>query len=178
VTEPRIVPRLAQPYVAVEESVPMNGLAGAVDRGFGTVFGWLAAHDIEPTGAPLVRYLEVDMAAGLVVQLCLPVSTDIAADGPVRSGVLPAGDYVTLLYLGPYDGLVEANAQVLSWGSDQGLQWAMDGDRWRGRIEQYLTDPRAEPDPATWQTEVAYLIEPADRTSARHCVGHAEQTGG
>jgi hypothetical protein len=30
---------------------------------------------------------------------------------------------------------------------------------WRARIEQYLTDPRAEPDPARWETEIAYLIQ-------------------
>ena len=26
----------------------------------------------------------------------------------------------------------------------------MDGERWEGRVEHYLTDPSLEPDPARW----------------------------
>lgn len=28
---------------------------------------------------------------------------------------------------------------------------------WRSRVEHYLTDPSAEPDPARWEVDIAYL---------------------
>ena len=72
--QPRIVARAAQPYVAVTERVTLDQFPGAIDRGFAEVFGWLAAHDgVSPAAAPLIRYVEVDMAASLLVDLAVPV---------------------------------------------------------------------------------------------------------
>lgn len=31
------------------------------------------------------------------------------------------------------------------------------GTAWRGRVEHYLTDPSAEPDPAKWEVDIVYL---------------------
>ena len=159
--QPRIVARAAQPYVGVTERVALDQLPDAIRRGFAEVFGWLAVRDgVSAAGAPFVRYVEVDMAASLLIDLAVPVEGVVPPDGRVRPGVLPAGDYVTLLFRGHYDGLIAANGAVQQWGEQHGVRWAMDGPTaWRGRIEQYLTDPSEEPDPARWETEVAYLIE-------------------
>lgn len=158
--QPRIVARAAQRYVAVTERVALDQFADAIDHGFAEVFGWLAVHDgVSAAGAPLIRYIEVDMAASLLIDLAVPVEGTPPPDERVRAG-LPAGDYVTLLFRGHYDGLVAANAAVQQWGEQHGVRWAMDSPTvWRARIEQYLTDPREEPDPAQWETEIAYLIE-------------------
>jgi len=73
--QPRIVARAAQPYVAVTERVTLDQFPGAIDRGFAEVFGWLAAHDgVSPAAAPLIRYVEVDMPASLLVELVRPRS--------------------------------------------------------------------------------------------------------
>lgn len=159
--QPRIAARAAQPYVAVTEQVAPDQFPGAIDRGFTEVFGWLAQHaDVSPAGAPLIRYVEVDMDTRLLIDLAVPVDGAPPPDERVRAGTLPAGDYVTLLFRGHYDGLVAANAAVQEWGERQGVRWAMDSPTaWRARIEQYFTNPREEPDPARWETEIAYLIE-------------------
>src|SRR5215475_9626297 len=139
--QPRIVARAAQPYVAVTERVTLDQLPDAIDRGFAEVFGWLAVHDsVSPGGAPLVRYVEVDMAKSLLVDLAVPVEGAPPPDDRVHAGVLPAGDYVTLMFRGHYNGLVAANGAVQQWGEQHGVHWAMDGPAvWRARIEQYLT---------------------------------------
>ena len=159
--EPRIVARAAQRYVAVTERVALDQFADAIDHGFAEVFGWLAVHDgVSAAGAPLIRYIEVDMADSLLIDLAVPVEGTSPPDERVRAGLLPAGDYVALLFRGHYDGLVAANAAVQQWGEQHGVRWAMDSPTvWRARIEQYLTDPREEPDPVQWETEIAYLIE-------------------
>lgn len=155
----QIEQRSAQRYVAIPLTVTMRELAAAVDRGFPQLFAWLATRPLTPAGAPFIRYLQVDMDAGLVVELAVPVDAEVATDGSVHGGVLPAGRYVTLLHVGPYDGLVQANATLQRRAAEQGLRWAMDGATWRGRVERYLTDPSQQPDASQWQTEIAYLTD-------------------
>ena len=156
--EPHIEHRAPQPYVAIPFRVSMQQLAGAVDQGFPELFGWLASHALTPAGPPFIRYLEVSMDAELSIEVAVPVSTGPPAEGNIRAGVLPAGRYVTLLHVGPYDGLVEANATLQRWAQERNISWQMDsGSTWRGRVERYLTDPSQDRDPSTWQTEVAYL---------------------
>jgi hypothetical protein len=48
----------------------------------------------------LIRYVEVDMAASLLVDLAAPVEGAPPSDERVHAGLLPAGDYVTLLFRG------------------------------------------------------------------------------
>ena len=162
--EPRIVERAGQPYAALPGRVTMATLAAAIDSGYPELFGWLAARGIPPAGPPLIRYLVVDMDAELEIELGVPVAEPLerAAGGGERigAGLLPAGRYVSLLHRGPYDGLVGANAALQDWARREGvpLETTDHGRRWRGRAEFYLTDPRAEPDPARWETEVAYLV--------------------
>lgn len=100
------------------------------------------------------------MAAALEIEFAVPVDAPVEGRGRVRPGVLPGGDYVTLQHTGPYDGLVAANGALQDWARQQGvaLECSDDGYRWQGRVEHYFTDPAAEPDPAKWEVEVAYLI--------------------
>jgi len=82
--------------------------------------------------------------------------------GRVRPGVLPAGRYVVLRHTGHYDGLIDANAVLQRWAQERGLEFEMrdtpEGSAWGGRFEEYITDPSTEPDPANWETDVAYLL--------------------
>jgi effector-binding domain-containing protein len=166
--EPQITQRPPLPYAGLPATATMTNFASVIDAGFPEVFGWLGEHGIEPAGPPFIRYNVIDMDGDLEVELAVPVAGEAAAggqEGRVRAGVLPGGRYVTLLHAGHYDGLIGANAALQQWAADQGvaLESSPDQRRWRGRVEHYNTDPSAEPDPAKWQTEVAYLIgdEPA-----------------
>jgi effector-binding domain-containing protein len=111
--------------------------------------------------APFIRYLVIDMQAELEIELGVPADVRAADGGRIRPGILPAGRYVVLRHVGPYDGLVAGNAALLDWAREHELEldsWETDrGTAWRSRVEHYLTDPAAEPDPAKWETEIAYL---------------------
>ncbi len=101
------------------------------------------------------------MAAGLELELAVPVSAPVTGSGPVRPGVLPEGSYVVLRHTGPYDGLLGANAGLQQSASEHGVEFdsweSAAGSAWRSRVEHYLTDPSKEPDPAKWEVDVAYL---------------------
>jgi effector-binding domain-containing protein len=160
-TAPEITERRAQPYVAIRARVTMAELPGLADR-FGEVFGWLAEHDVTAAGAPFFRYNVIDMERQLEVEAGVPVHTEVEGDGHVVAGVLPAGRYATAIHSGPYDGLIGAVEDLLRWADSQGLDWdkssADDGEHWGCRLEVYVTDPSELPDPADWETELAFRL--------------------
>ena len=55
-------------------------------------------------------------------------------------------------HVGPYDTMADTYTQLLAWAADNGLELAT------GMWEVYLSDPSAEPDPATWRTEVFWPV--------------------
>ena len=160
--EPRIQVRAAQHYAAIAATVAMDGISAVVDDAFPELFGWLAGQGIAPAGPPLIRYLVIDMAGELQLELGVPVAAPVTASGRVQPGVLPEGRYAVLRHTGPYDGLMASNAALLQWARDNGVEFdtrdTPQGTAWRGRAEHYLTDPAQEPDPAKLETDVAFLI--------------------
>jgi effector-binding domain-containing protein len=159
--EPRVEQRAAQPYAGIRMPVRLDGFPAAVDQCMPELFGWLTGHGITPAGPPFIRYLVIDMAAELEIEFGVPVQAAVQGDDRVRPGELPAGRYVTLRHVGPYDGLITSNAALQEWAENHGITFdCRDTDRgqaWRCRVEHYTTDPSAEPDPARWQVDVAYL---------------------
>ena len=160
--EPQIQERTAQHYAGIPVTVTMDGLSAAVDSTFSELFPRLASHGIPPAGAPLIRYLVIDMAGEMQIEMGVPVAAPITASGRIQPGTLPGGRYAVLRHTGPYDGLVASNAALERWAQEHGIEFdtwnTPQGSAWRGRAEHYLTDPSQEPDPAKLETDVAYLI--------------------
>ena len=161
ITVPRLEKRNAIPYVAIrtQVSVPFGAVLPPL---WGKVFAWLATKGITPSGAPFIRYLTTDMARKLDLEVGFPVAVPVPGDHRISAGVFPAGRYAVCVYSGPYEGLVEATAALLEWAQKNNVVWqtaTVDNiEWWEARIEFYLTDPAAEPDPQKWQTELAFLV--------------------
>jgi DNA gyrase inhibitor GyrI len=160
-TEPTIVTRTEQPYVAIRRTVTMNTFGDVADRMPG-LFGWLGARGVEPAGAPFFKYNLIDMASDMQVEAGIPLAVPMAVDGEVISGVLPAGRYATLTHVGHPHELVEVTAGLLAWAAEQGLEWDMAetprGQRWACRLELLNTNPADEPDMNKWETELMFRL--------------------
>jgi effector-binding domain-containing protein len=141
-TEPKIEERLDEPYTGIRETVTMETLPSAIDRGFPALFGRLAERGVSPAGAPFIRYLRV--GDEMEIDLGVPV-----ADG---EHALPAGRWLVALHVGHFSGLRTAHGELQEWAREHGIAWSE-------FCERYLTDPREEPDSSRWETELAYLIE-------------------
>ena len=161
-TTPTIIERPVQIYAGIPAELRLGELAKTIDAKFPALFAWLGERRVEPRGAPFIRYHRIDMAKTLDVEFGLPVARDIEPAGEVRAGTLPAGRFAVLIHEGPYDGLRAANAALLDWATqariDLDVTATPTGDRFACRLETYLTDPRKEPNPAKWQTEVAIKL--------------------
>jgi effector-binding domain-containing protein len=162
ITSPKIVERTEQPYVAIKSVVKMEEIGPTAGKLFGEVFGWLSGHGLTPAGAPFFRYNVIDMERGLEIEFALPTAAPAPGDDRVLAGVLPAGRYASLIHVGPYDQLIDANAALGEWIKEQGLTVdavkSPEGDRFACRLEIYLNDPGVEKDPAKWETEVAFKL--------------------
>ncbi|MFI1939360.1 GyrI-like domain-containing protein [Streptomyces purpureus] len=161
----QVVERAEQPYVFVRRSVRMDGFAEIADR-LPELIGWLMNRGIEVTDAPFFRFNTVDMTGESDVEAGVPVAEAPEPEGDIGVAVLPAGRYATARHLGHPDGLFAVAEALRAWAAARGLEWDMirepDGaERWGCRIESYRTDPRVEPDPARWETELAFRL--ADR---------------
>ncbi len=137
---PRVETRDEQPYVAISTNTTMQGLAGAVNRCLPELFGWLGAREVQPAGPPFIRYLRIDMDRELEIEIAVPVKGTVQTDGEVQIAFLPAGRYVTLLHVGPYEDLVSANAILQDWAHEHGDPMA-DGRRFAvGRSRRVVPD--------------------------------------
>jgi effector-binding domain-containing protein len=161
-SEVRVAERPAQPYVAMSAEVTMETIGAVLPQLMPRMFAWLGQRGIAPAGPPFWKYNVIDMEHLMEVEVGLPVAEPVTADDSVIAGVLPAGRYATMFHTGDPSGLLAATAALLDWASREGVAWDVtptpSGERWGARLEIYLTDPAAEPDPAKWTTELAFRL--------------------
>jgi effector-binding domain-containing protein len=159
VSEPTIEQRAAMPYAGIRRQVPMSELPTFIPQSIGQVFGYLGQHGIEPRGAPFIRYHVINMDTRLDVEVGVPTAQAAAGNGQVQAGVLPAGRYAALIHTGPYDELMQANASLIEWAKQNGIEWDRfddpNGDGFVSRYESYLSEPDEKPE----RTEVAIRIK-------------------
>jgi len=159
-TQPVIVERPAQPYLAIKERV-LIPFGATVDRVLPELDAWFAARRLAPSGPPFFKYDRVAMPE-LDVAFGMPVDAAVDGDARVAAGVLPPGRFAQLTHRGHYDGLMEATGRLLDWAKAEGLAWDMqaaaDGDHFACRLEIYRTDPTIEHDPAAWITDIAIKL--------------------
>ena len=98
--EPRIVKRTEQPYIGIRMQAPFRGMFAQVNKQFPTLDKWLRQHGIPPAGPRFLRYHVIDMAGEMNIEVGVPVATPLPGDGRVKPGLLPAGHYASLIYIG------------------------------------------------------------------------------
>jgi effector-binding domain-containing protein len=162
-TKPKIVQRPEMHFAAVRLQVPIpfgKFIPPAVDE----VHTWLAGKRLESPGAPFIRYLTTDMSRKLDIEVGWPVASPVDGDERIVTGTIPAGRYAVMIYTGSFrgKGLYKATSVLLSWAEENQISWQkseIDGvEWWAARFEHYLTDPVEVPDPAKWETELAFMI--------------------
>ncbi len=157
ITEPKLVDRNEQHYVAIRKLVTMAEIGPILPPLSDDVFAWLAEKGIQPSGAVFWRYNVVEMDKKLEIDVAVPVASPVKVDGQIIADVLPAGRYAIMLHTGHPAELEEATANLLAWAEKNNIQWKMNGERWGGRVEWYYSDPAIEPNMTKWETELAFL---------------------
>lgn len=159
VSEPRIDYYPERQYMGIRTQTPMKGMFKVVDKLRKEVTTWLEEKGTVPTGAPFLRYHVIDMAGEMDIEVGIPVESVLSGDERVRPGLLPAGRYASLIYIG--HGLT-GNKALLKFGQDNNLVWDRwddaKGDAFAARYEAYLTDPKVEHRKTKWEIELAIKL--------------------
>jgi effector-binding domain-containing protein len=129
----------------------MADLRTVFDRAFPQVLRVLGEQGAQPAGPPFGFYPRAPTDTVEVV-VGFPVASPIVAEGDVVPFELPGGRVVTGTHVGPYEELDTTYEQLVAWVAAENLELGT------GMWERYLSDPSAEPDPATWRTEIVWPL--------------------
>lgn len=117
-----------------------------------------------------MRYLSVGRDGQLDIEFGYFTGRLHPGGGPVRSGVLPSGTFVSAEWQGPYDKLPEVNAMLPGWAQHSGVELDItetdDVTYYGCRAEIYHMTPRFTDDPAKYRTEIILLTRPSSETGA------------
>lgn len=159
VSDPKIDYRTEVPYLGIRTQTPFKEMFKVVDKLFKELSAWAGEQGVEPAGPPFLRFHVIDMAGEMDVEVGMPVEPARPGDGRITPGVLPAGHYASVVYVG--HGLT-GNKTLIEWAKANGIAWDRwedeKGDAFRARCETYLTDPKIEPRKTKWEIEVAIKL--------------------
>lgn len=139
------------PVATRRATVAFSELPAFFDATLPAVWAAMQAQGLKPLGPPLARYWgmpgeSVDVEAGF------PVAGFSDTDD-IHAGSLPGGAAVVGMHIGPYDTMRASWQAVADLMAERGLS-RRDDQCW----EIYLSDPGAEPDPATWRTQIVQPV--------------------
>ena len=153
--EAKIGRREATLVVSKRLPVRLSEIGSVIGRAFGEVYGHLGARGIASAGPPFVIYHGIPVADDpFEIEICAPVAR--TADPPVgwQMQELPAGTFVTLLHVGPYDTVASAYDELTAWIGAHDL--AIAGPP----REVYLSEPETPPEAVRTIVEVPVVEDP------------------
>jgi effector-binding domain-containing protein len=140
-----------QDTAVLHDRVRLDEIKALFDRALPAVAAALAAQGMHPAGPPFAKYFGAP-AETVELEVGFPVQRTMTPVDGITPGTLPGGRTVRAVHVGPYDTLGQTYDDMLTWMKQQGLEPAT--VMW----ETYLSDPAAQPDPATWRTEVWWPV--------------------
>ena len=145
--EPQIIQTAAQLTAVIHLTIPRKEIQNVMGPGICELMAAVAAQGIAVVGPWFTHHLRMDPDI-FDFEICVPVTTPVAAVGRVKPGQLPAARVARTTYCGPYEGLPAAWGEFMAWITAEGL--TPRPDLW----ECYVAGPESNPDPATWRTEL------------------------
>lgn len=146
-----ILDQPSQPTLSARTTTSVQGLQQFLGEAYGAVMQYLAELGEQPVGAPFAAYYNMDMEK-LEVEAGFPVSRAVPARGTVEPGEMPAGNYASCVYTGPYHeigpGAYEALSRFVAESGYEATGVA---------YEVYLNDPSETP-PEQLQTQVLFPL--------------------
>jgi hypothetical protein len=143
---------------AVHARVPMGAVATTFRRYLDQVYAAARAGAVHLDGQNVFVYRDVpDQSGQADVAFGVGVTAPFAAVGAVEPTSLPVGEAATTTHWGSYANLGAAHDAVAAWCRAHGRRPS--GTRWE--VYGHWTD-----DESQLRTDVFYLLEPAESTSA------------
>lgn len=143
----------AVPVLFIRRRVAPADLSTTFAECLPRVFMHCQRNGLALAGPPFVRYVQV--GRGLMTVECgMQLADPAPPEDNIEAGTLGGGPIAVATHMGPYETLDATHAAIERWCEANDRTPA--GPPW----EEYLTDPADHPDPADWQTKVAWPLKP------------------
>ncbi len=140
-------------FVTIRATLPFNKLTAFFSESYGAIYGAVYKMGLQVTDPPCAIYYSVDEKT---------METDLAAAVPVAGTVpgmqgftkveIPASKAITATHYGPFDSMGATYALLEKYMAEHYLK-----RKWM--LEEYLSDPAVEKDPANWKTNIYFILE-------------------
>ncbi len=141
-------------YLGVRGSMAVTELEDFYARNLPAVFEALGKAGGTPAGMPCGLYYTWDEEKGTTdLAAAVAFTGNIKAPAGMEVITLPAAKSLTVNYYGPYDGLGKAHEVMDVYIQEKQLEPLSPA------VEEYVTDPGAEPDPSKWLTKIVYFVK-------------------
>lgn len=149
----QVVDLPARTYVGYRSKVNFNDISAYFAKNMPALYKAALGSGAKQSGAPSGLYYEWDMEANVAdMAVAIPVESAVPIKGASVEEI-PAGKAVVIDYYGSYEGTGEAHYAIDDYLKDYGLNAGSPV------IEEYITDPQAEPDTSKWLTKIIYPVK-------------------
>jgi effector-binding domain-containing protein len=140
-----------QPVLSSRSILAVENLPEFFGKVYGSIIAYLEELGESPSGMPFAAYYNLDMSA-LDVEAGFPVAKALPARGEIRSGVIPAGKFLTTIHRGSYDTVEPAYNALADWAKANRLEPTGIA------YEYYLNDPTEDPSVVA-ETEIRFPVQ-------------------
>ena len=130
--------RPAQAALTIRTRTAVQDLPQLIGKAYSAIIQHLTQLGQYPAGAPFAAYYNMDMQ-NLDIELGFPLAEPLPPGGDIMPVIYPAGDYASLLYVGPYDQCGPAYEELTHFIQEQGREPT------GVAFEYYLNDPSEPP---------------------------------
>ncbi len=140
-------------YIVKRATVPFDKLTTFFSQTYDELYKLVQRLGIEAKEPPCAIYYSVDEPGMKTdVAAAIPVSGKLPDVGDFDVTIVPKGQAITTLYVGPYDKMMYVYNELEAYMKNNGLTRDL-------VVEEYLTDPTAEKDPENWKTNIYYTLK-------------------
>lgn len=149
--------RPAQSTICLHTVAPVSDLPHVLGIAFEKLMQHLGRHGEVPSGPPFVGYCNMDMQA-LEIEVGFPVNRILPAEGEIESCEISAGEYASLIHIGPYQTIERGYTALSEFVAGQGRETTGIS------YEFYLNDPAITPQNQL-QTQILFGLKEKQEAS-------------
>jgi hypothetical protein len=154
--------RKKQPYLAIRSRLSKRQISKQAQLFLPEVRNFMEEQGVPFTGPSFLRYNTISSTGEMDIEFGHFTDKLYSGSGPVRAGILPAGSFMSLTWIGHYNKLSDVDAMLMGWAEKKGVKWdcalTEAGLFFGCRIDIFHKSVRNEPNPERWETEIAIML--------------------
>ncbi|MBA4053576.1 MAG: hypothetical protein C0490_02590 [Marivirga sp.] len=140
-------------FVAKRARITFDNLPAFFGESYGAIYSLIKELGLHSKGMPCAIYYsidehkkETDLAAAVPVEGSVPETQEF------EKIIIPSSRVVTTTHYGSYENMHPAYRALEKYLADHGSEREL-------IVEEYLSDPQKEADPAKWKTNIYFVIK-------------------